>query len=68
MTHDGTFMRFETLCFLPIDLRAIVPGMLDDFEKGWLNRYHADVYDKLSPFLDEEHKSWLKDQTEPIMI
>ena len=68
MTHDGTFMRFETLCFLPIDLRAIVPGMLDDFEKGWLNRYHADVYDKLSPFLDEEHKSWLKDQTAPIMI
>ncbi len=65
-TSDGTFMRFETLCFLPIDLRAIVPGMLSSFEKDWLNRYHTDVYSKLSPFLDEEHKLWLKDQTAPL--
>ena len=67
-TSDGTFMRFETLCYLPIDLKAIVPGMLSDFEKDWLNRYHADVYSKLSPFLDDEHKGWLKDQTAPIML
>ncbi len=65
-TPDGRFMRFETLCFLPVDLRAIVPAMLSDFERDWLNRYHADVYAKLSPFLDEEHKAWLKDQTAPL--
>jgi len=62
-TPDGIFMRFETLCFLPIDLHAIVPAMLTDFERDWLNRYHADVYLKLSPFLDEECKGWLEDQT-----
>lgn len=67
-TSDGMFMRFETLCFLPIDLRGIVPSMLSDFEKDWLNSYHADVYRKLSPLLDEEHRIWLRDQTAPIML
>lgn len=66
-TEDGQFMRFETLCYVPIDRSAIVPEMLTDFERQWLNDYHRQVYDKLSPHLDDEHKQWLKEQTRAII-
>ena len=33
--------------------------MLTDAELTWLNDYHAQVYDKLSPLLDENLRKWL---------
>jgi Xaa-Pro aminopeptidase len=37
--------------------------MLSAREHAWLNRYHQLVYEKLSPFLFEEEKEWLKNKT-----
>ncbi|MEI8199938.1 MAG: aminopeptidase P family protein [Eubacteriales bacterium] len=65
-TQCGTFMRFEDLCFLPIDRSAILAEMLSTAERTWINRYHSQVYDKLSVYLDEEHQVWLKAETESI--
>ena len=31
-----------------------------------LNSYHKDVYEKISPYLDEEEKEWLKEATRPV--
>ena len=30
------------------------------------NDYHAQVYEKISPYLNEEEKEWLKDATRAI--
>lgn len=64
--YGGQFMSFETITFCPIDLRGVVVDMLTKEQRAWLNSYHAEVYDKLSPSLDESHKSWLKYATRAI--
>ena len=37
-------------------------------EKGRerLNRYHKEVYEKLSPLMNEDEREWLKEQTRAI--
>lgn len=62
----GQFMNFETITYAPIDLDAIRPeDMLDD-EIDALNEYHAQVYAKISPYLTQKEKTWLKIQTRKI--
>ena len=65
-TESGKFMKFEVLSYVPIDLEAIDPELLSCDEKQWLNSYHKDVYDKLSPYLNEEEKAWLQHNTRTI--
>ncbi|NLY47231.1 MAG: aminopeptidase P family protein [Tissierella sp.] len=65
-TEFGQFMKFEVLSFVPIDLDAIEVELLSGYEKEWLNNYHDDVYDKLTSYLNEEEKTWLKDKTRSI--
>lgn len=62
----GQFMYFEPITLVPIDLDAIVVDMLSYKEKRWLNSYHELVYQKVSPFLTEEEKEWLKKYTRAI--
>ena len=62
-TDSGQFMKFETISYCPIDLEAVDVEMLTDKERKWLNDYHKEVYEKLSPFLNEEEKEWLKNKT-----
>ncbi|MDR7871251.1 MAG: aminopeptidase P family protein [Tissierellaceae bacterium] len=65
-TESGKFMKFEVLSYVPIDLDAIDVELLSYDEKQWLNSYHKDVYDKLSPYLNEEEKAWLQHNTRSI--
>lgn len=67
-TEFGRFLKFEDLCYLPIDLRAIEPSMLSSEELEWVNHYHAEVYDKLAPLLDQEHRAWLKRETAALVL
>lgn len=62
----GTFMEFETLTYAPIDTRLVDAHLLGEQECKWLNNYHENVYNKLSPYLDEEEKVWLKERTQAI--
>ncbi len=65
-TAYGQFMCFENLTMVPFDLDAINPELLDTYEKGLLNSYHAEVYQKISPYLTEEEDKWLKEYTRAI--
>lgn len=65
-TEFGQFMSFETLSFVPIDLNCIDEKLLTESEKRWLNSYHSEVYEKLSPYLDGEVLDWLKEKTREI--
>jgi Xaa-Pro aminopeptidase len=50
----------------PIDTTAIVPELLDDDARRYLNDYHAMVYGKLSPFFDGEELEFLKEACKAI--
>ncbi len=62
----GQFMDFEVITFAPIDLDAIDESLILKDEKVYLNNYHKQVYDKISPYLNEEEKKWLKIYTREI--
>lgn len=65
-TEFGKFLQIEPLTLCPIDTTPIDVDMLLTEEIDWLNAYHHSVYEKLSPFLDEEEKIWLENATKPI--
>jgi len=65
-TDFGAFYQFETLTLCPIDTRPIKKDLLSENEAEWLNKYHSEVYEKLSPFLDKAEKIWLKEKTEAV--
>lgn len=62
----GRFMHFEPLTFVPVDLDAVLPEQMAETEREMLNRYHAQVYEKISPLLTEEECAWLKEYTRPV--
>ncbi len=65
-TQFGKFLGFEPLTLCPIDLKPIIKEDLSFEEISWLNAYHKEVYDKLSPYLEVEEKLWLLNATRPI--
>lgn len=65
-TEFGKFLQIEPLTLCPIDTAPIDVDMLLPEEIDWLNAYHHSVYEKLSPFLNEEEKIWLENATKPI--
>ncbi|MEO2597730.1 aminopeptidase family protein P, partial [Clostridium perfringens] len=62
----GEFYKFDTISFCPIDLEGLDISLLNEEEKAWLNNYHKKVYDLLSPYLDQEEKEFLKNETRAI--
>ncbi|MBC3269201.1 aminopeptidase P family protein [Pseudomonas sp. SWRI81] len=62
----GEFLKFETLTLCPIDTRCLIPSLLTHEEQQWLNAYHAEVRERLSPLLDGAALQWLKTRTEAI--
>ena len=65
-TECGRFLKFEPLTVCPIDKRPIMIEMLTDDEREWLNQYHEMCYERLSPYLAENEKLWLRNATLPI--
>jgi Xaa-Pro aminopeptidase len=66
-THAGSafgeFLEFETLTLCPIDTRCIDRSLLDAGEIDWLNRYHATVFERLSPLVSGDALTWLTERT-----
>ena len=65
-TEFGEFLRFETLTLCPIDTRCIDVALLTETERAWLNSYHAEVRERLSPYVTGEAKDWLLKRTKAI--
>lgn len=62
----GEFYKFKTISYCPIDLNGVVIEMLTNEERDWLNNYHKIVFEKLSPYLNDEEIEFLKVQTREI--
>lgn len=62
----GAFLAFETLTMCPIHPQCIVPELLNEHEKAWLNSYHQTVRSRLAPHLQGDVLNWLIRNTQPI--
>lgn len=62
----GPYYKFEHLTLCPVLTSAILVEMMEKEEIEWFNNYQQEVYDRLAPRLDEEHREWLYNVTRPI--
>ncbi|HPE75116.1 MAG TPA: aminopeptidase P family protein [Draconibacterium sp.] len=62
-TQFGQFLSFETLTVCPIDTTLIIPELLSEKEKNWLNEYHNKVNILLKPLLSNELHGFLDELT-----
>ena len=66
-TAFGKFLQMESLTLCPIDTAPIDVDMLLPEEAEWLNAYHREVFEKLSPYLGDEEVEWLAEATKPLV-
>lgn len=66
-TTFGKFLQMESLTLCPIDTAPIDMDMLLLEEVEWLNAYHREVFEKLSPYLEDEEVGWLAEATKPLV-
>ncbi|EPZ0226719.1 aminopeptidase family protein P, partial [Campylobacter coli] len=64
----GEFLYFKPLTLCPFEISCINKTLLDTKEKAWINTYHKEVYEKLSPKLHDNLKAlkWLKERTKAV--
>lgn len=65
-TAFGEFLQFESLTLAPIDTTPIIIEMLLPEERNWLNAYHEQVFQRLSPYLSDKENNWLREATRAI--
>lgn len=62
----GKWLKFETITRTYFDTGAIIPELLTDEEREWLNSFNKTVFDTLKPYLSTEDSDWLKSKTKAI--
>lgn len=63
---EAPMLGFETLTFCPIERSLIVPALLNDAERDWLDAYHARVLAVLGPQMAGDELAWLAAKCAPI--
>ncbi len=63
----GQFMGFEPLTWVPFDVDGLDVDEMQPAEVAWLNAYHAKVYEKVSPYLNEQQRQWLAHTCRPLI-
>ena len=56
----GDFYQFENLTFCPFNPDLFDLDLLTDDELNWLNDYHREVLERLTPHLEEPEVEWLR--------
>lgn len=65
-TVDSVFYKFKTISYCPFEIEAIDTKLLSDRQLEVLNKYHEEVYKKLSPYLEKEELEKLKHDTRKV--
>lgn len=63
----GEFYQFETITLCYFDTSALLVELLTKEEISWLNAYNERVYQEVSPYLEEQVKTWLRNKTKAIL-
>jgi Xaa-Pro aminopeptidase len=53
-------LAFETLTLCPIDTGLLLPDLMSDAERAWLDTYHARVLAEIGPLVTPEARAWLE--------
>ncbi len=57
---DGKrWLRLDTLTLIPFDISLIDWDQMSIAETSWLGDYHQEVWNTISPMLDDEDRQWL---------
>ncbi len=64
----GTFLKFDMLTVVPIDLELIDVNYLDAVDIERLNKYQERVYKTLEAYFDGEEKDMLREATRPVGV
>ncbi len=64
----GTFLKFDMLTVVPIDLELVDINYLDSVDIERLNNYQERVYKTLEPYFDGEEKVMLREATRPVGV
>lgn len=62
------FCKFASLTLIPIDLSQVELDLLSEQEKAWLDAYHQQVREALSPLVNSDARSWLEEATAPVHV
>ncbi|AYA12449.1 aminopeptidase P family protein [Enterobacter roggenkampii] len=62
------FCKFASLTLIPIDLSQVELDLLSEQEKAWLDAYHQQVREALSPRVNSDARSWLEGATAPVRV
>ncbi|MDE6284070.1 MAG: aminopeptidase P family protein [Muribaculaceae bacterium] len=65
-TEFGRFYRFEPVTLFPWDRSLFDTSIMTREEINWVNGYHEEVYNRLSPRLNDAQKDWLRKKTLPL--
>jgi Xaa-Pro aminopeptidase len=64
---DG-WLGLESMAFVPFNRRLIDVEMLTSVERAWVDAYHQEVRDRVSPLLDDDDLiAWLEAATQPLL-
>lgn len=66
--EKSLMLKFNTVTMAPIDRNLVNLDLMEEAELAWLNEYHRQVYDTLSPLLtnDPDVVRWLKQACAPL--
>lgn len=59
----GQFMYFDTLTWVPLDPDAVDPSTFTEKQLAMYNDYQQEVYNRLSPYLNDTERAWLENET-----
>lgn len=65
-TEFGPFLQFCTLTLFPFDLTLFDTSMMTDSEIKWVNDYHTEVRNRLTPLLNADEAAWIAKKTQPL--
>ncbi|MCF8090958.1 MAG: aminopeptidase P family protein [Desulfotignum sp.] len=65
-TQFGRFLGFENLTWCHFERELVDISLLTGAEIAWINQYHGQVFESLSPYLEPSVRSWLESRTRPL--
>ncbi len=63
---ERDMLMFEPLTLCPFDVNGLDLSLMNETEVSWLNDYHREVREKLTPLLNKEDAYWLLNATQPL--
>ncbi|KAI0371389.1 Creatinase/aminopeptidase [Pilatotrama ljubarskyi] len=65
---DKGYLRFEHVTMCPMGKNLVDTSLLSAKEREWLNAYHAEVLEKVSPLVEKDERAlrWLRRECSPL--